>query len=137
MIHIVDYRTQKIIATLDNKTGAPLYWEDWHEKSLKDYTETFDFIMSTDFEAAEYVKERNVLIIQDDDGTFREFVIRETNQYNDRKEVLSDASYSELTKQKILDPISLDEQAVSSLADISSRERTGESVGQLKRASSR
>ena len=117
MIHIVDYRTQKIIATLDNKTGAPLYWEDWHEKSLKDYTETFDFIMSTDFEAAEYVKERNVLIIQDDDGTFREFVIRETNQYNDRKEVLSDASYSELTKQKILDPISLDEQAVSSLAE--------------------
>ena len=117
MIHIVDYKTQKIIATLVNKPGAALYWDDWHEKSLKDYTETFDFIMSMDFPEAELVKERNVLIIQDDNDTFREFIIRETNQYSDRKEVFCDASYSELTRQKIIDPITLDEQEVSSLAE--------------------
>jgi phage minor structural protein len=108
VIHIVDYKTQKILATLLNKPGAALYWEDWHEKSLKDHFETFDFIMTTQHPDAEFAAEKNVLIIQDDDGTFREFVIRETNQFSNSKEVLSDASYIELRKQKILDPVTLE-----------------------------
>lgn len=116
MIHIIDYKTQKILTTLVNKPGRALYREDWHEKSLKEYLETFDFIMSTQFEEAEHVTERNIIVIKDDDDTFREFIIRETNQTRESKEVLSDASYSELKKQKIIDPISLTDQDVNSLA---------------------
>ena len=116
MIHIVDYKTQKILATLINKPGAALYWDDWHEKSLKDYFETFDFIMTTQHPDAEHVAEKNIVIIQDDDGTYREFIIRETNQYNESKEVISDASFSELTKQKILDPVKLENKKVWDVA---------------------
>ena len=116
MIHIVDYKTQKIIASLANKPDSAIYWEDWHEKSLKEYYETFDFIMSSTHEDARHASDKNVVIIQDDDKTFREFIIRETNQYSRSKEILADASYTELKKQKILDPISLENQTVSSLA---------------------
>ena len=116
MIHIVDYKTQKILATLINKPGAALYWDDWHEKSLKDYFETFDFIMTTQHPDAEHVAEKNIVIIQDDDGTYREFIIRETTQYNESKEVISDASFSELTKQKILDPVKLENKKVWDVA---------------------
>ena len=112
MIHIVDYKTQRILATLVNKPGTALYWNDWHEKSLRDYYETFDFTMTTQHPDAIHAAEKNVLIIQDDDGTFREFVIRETNQYSDTKEIYSDGSFIELRKQKILDPVTLENQTL-------------------------
>ena len=110
MIHIVDYKTQRILTTLVNKPGSAVYWSDWHEKSLRDYYETFDFIMTTQHPDAEHVAEKNVLIIQDDDGTFREFVIRETDQFSDSKEVYSDGSFVELKKQKILEPVTQENQ---------------------------
>ena len=116
MIHIVDYKTQKILATLINKPGSALFWDDWHEKNLKEYFETFDFSMTIQHPDAEHAAEKNVVIIQDDDGTFREFIIRETNQYNESKEVLCDASYVELKKQKILDPIKLENQKLEDVA---------------------
>ena len=116
MIHIVDYKTQRILATLVNKPGAALYWDDWHEKSLRDYYETFDFIMTTQHPDAEHVAEKNVIVIADDGGTFREFVIRETDQFSDSKEVYSDGSFVELKKQKILEPVTLQAQRLDMIA---------------------
>jgi phage minor structural protein len=116
MIHIVDYKTQRILTTLVNKPGAALYWDDWHEKSLRDYYETFDFIMTTQHPDAEHVAEKNVVIIQDDNGTFREFIIRETDQFSDSKEVYSDGSFVELKKQKILEPVTLQAQRLDMIA---------------------
>jgi phage minor structural protein len=116
MIHIVDYKTQRILATLVNKPGAALYWDDWHEKSLRDYYETFDFIMTTQHPDAEHVAEKNVIVIEDDNGTFREFVIRETDQFSDSKEVYSDGSFVELKKQKILEPVKLETQRLDMIA---------------------
>ena len=116
MIHIVDYKTQRILATLVNKPGAALYWDDWHEKSLRDYYETFDFIMTTQHPDAEHVAEKNVIIIEDDNGTFREFIIRETDQFSSSKEVYSDGSFVELKKQKILEPVKLEAQNLDMIA---------------------
>ena len=116
MIHIVDYKTQRILATLVNKPGAALYWEDWHEKSLREYYETFDFIMTTQHPDAVHVAEKNVIVIEDDNGTFREFIIRETNQFSSSKEVYSDGSFVELKKQKILEPVTLQAQRLDMIA---------------------
>jgi phage minor structural protein len=108
----LDYKTEKILATLDNKESAPLFWDDNHKESLKDNLETFDFTMQATVPAAEFVSQRNLIVISDEDGFYREFIILETYQYDRRKEVRSEASFVEIAKQKILNPARLSGQTI-------------------------
>lgn len=113
MIHILDYKTEKIVGTLENKQGAALFWKDVHKQSLKENLETFDFFMQPNVEEAEYTSKRNRVIIPDEDGFFREFIIHQTYQTNRVKEVYSLASYTDLEKQKIISPITLDGETIN------------------------
>lgn len=114
MIHILDYKTEKIVGTLENKENTSLFWLDTHKQSLKDNLETFDFTMQANVKESEYVSKRNRIIIQDEDGFFREFIIFEAKQYSDlTKEVYTNASYTDLKKQKIIEPTTLDNQTIS------------------------
>lgn len=114
MIHILDYKTEKIVGTLENKEDTSLFWLDNHKQSLKDNIETFDFTMQANVKESEYVSKRNRIIISDEDGFFREFIIFEAKQYSDlTKEVYTNGSYTDLKKQKVIEPTTLDNQTIS------------------------
>ncbi|MGN7938496.1 phage tail spike protein [Metabacillus sp. 22489] len=114
MIHILDYKTERIVGTLENKEETSLFWEDSHKQSLKDNLETFNFTMQADVKESEFVSKRNRIIIPDEDGFFREFIIFEAKQYSDlTKEVYTNGSYTDLKKQKIIEPTTLDNQTIS------------------------
>lgn len=113
MIHVLDYKSEKIVATLENRENAALFWDDIHKESLKDNLETFDFTMQADVRESEYVAKMSRIVIQDDDGFFREFIVNQTEQHTDHtKDVFSNASYSEIKKQSIIDPVTLAGQTV-------------------------
>jgi phage minor structural protein len=118
VIHILDMKSENIVAILENKEQASLFWNDKHLQQLKDNIETFDFTMQANVPAAEHVMKRNRVIIPDEDGFFREFIIDATQQLSNKtKEVYSSASFSELAKQKILNPVTLNGQTVISAGE--------------------
>lgn len=118
MIHILDYKTEKIVGTLENKEETALFWQDIHKQSLKENLETFDFTMQADVEEAEHVSKRNRVIIPDEDGFFREFIIHETKQHKDHtKDVYTSASFVEIKKQKIIEPVTLEGQTINTAGD--------------------
>src|SRR5690625_2589236 len=104
MIHILDGQTDVILdfITLDNII------DDTHKKSLEDTLETYDFIALADKRYSAHLEKRNRIIIPDEDGTLREFVIFEAAKYRDtegyKAQVFSHVSYLELKKAKILYP---------------------------------
>src|SRR5690625_1652045 len=104
MIHILDGQTDVILdfITLDNII------DDTHKKSLEDTLETYDFIALADKRYSAHLEKRNRIIIPDEDGTLREFVIFEAAKYRDtegyKAQVFSHASYLELKKARILYP---------------------------------
>lgn len=49
-IHITDHLTDQILATLENKPGAALFWNDTHRQTTKN-EETFDFTMQADLKS--------------------------------------------------------------------------------------
>ncbi|WP_100373069.1 phage tail spike protein [Bacillus sp. FJAT-45037] len=118
IVHVLDYKTENIVATLENKEETAVFFEDVHTESLENNLETFDFNMQANVKEAEYVSKRNRIIIPGEDGFFREFIISETHQSSNKiKEVYSTASYEELAKQKVIDPVVLEGQTVNTSLD--------------------
>lgn len=114
MIQVLDLKTEKIVAVFENKPDSALYWNDTHHKSLKNNEETFDFTAQSSAPEAEHLAKRNRVIIPDEDGTFLEFIIVDTAQFGTRgKEVRTIASYTEISKQKIVEPIVLEGQTIN------------------------
>jgi phage minor structural protein len=116
VIHVLEYQTDRIIGWLDN-SETKLFWGDKHSIILKDNKEIFDFIMPSTIPEAENFSKRNRIIIPDEDGFLREFIISETYQNREEKEVYTIASYTELNKLKIIDPIILTGQTVNTSLD--------------------
>src|SRR5690625_3090612 len=104
MIHILDGQTDVILdfITLDNII------DDTHKKSLEDTLETYNFITFANKRFSEHLEKRNRIIIPDEDGTLREFVIFEAAKYRDsegyKAQVFSHASYLELKKANVIYP---------------------------------
>ncbi len=74
--------------------------------------------MSADVSAAAHASKRNRVIIPDDDGLLREFIILQSHQFSNRtKKVKTIASYTELRKQKLIVPTVLDSQTVNTSMD--------------------
>lgn len=113
MIHIMDHLTDKILTVLESKEGAPLFWDDRHVSTTKN-EEFFDFTMQATVPAAEHVSKRNRVIIPDEDGYYREFIISETYQTSKRKEVQTEGSFVEIGKQRVINPVSLTGQTIES-----------------------
>lgn len=104
MIYIIDGQYDDI---LDFITLEHII-DDAHKKSLEKTLETYDFIAFGEEDYANYLKERNRLIIPDEDGTLREFVLREVEKYVDSEgrkvQVFADASYLDLRKANVIVP---------------------------------
>lgn len=105
-IHILDGQSNQGII-LDYITAKNII-DDTHRKSLTDTLETYNFITFADKRFSQFLEKRNRIIIPDEDGTLREFVIFEAAKYKDteghKAQVYSHASYLELKKATILYP---------------------------------
>src|SRR5690625_3532274 len=136
MIHIVDGQTHEILdyITLDNII------EDNHKKSLENTLETYDAIVLGDKRYNEHLEKRNRVIIPDEDGTLREFVLFEIDKYRDteglKTHFYSHASYLELKKANIVYPDKHESLTASQLTGIALNE-TGWTVGIIEAEGSR
>lgn len=103
-IHILEGQSYEI---LDYITAKNII-SDSHKKSLEDTLETYNFITFADKEFSQYLEKRNRIIIPDEDGTLKEFVIAEAVKYKDsegyKAQVFANASYLELKKAAVLYP---------------------------------
>ncbi|MCU9614072.1 hypothetical protein OEV98_10925 [Caldibacillus lycopersici] len=110
MIHILDKQTDAILTFLKSEVIEAV-----HEEDIK-YVETFDFAVVMN-DKAKYVQGRNRVVIQADDGSFHEFIIRQHEKIRNGVRGYSDASFLDLDKQKIISPVDLNGQTVISAAD--------------------
>lgn len=114
MIHVLDHQTDQIVDFYSNKNK--IFWDDKHFSSLENYEEYFDF--KTLYENSENLTQRNRIIIPDEDGFFREFIITETLKNGDSKEVYTIASFvDDLKKEKTIQPKSYDGVTVNAFLD--------------------
>ncbi|WP_339161826.1 phage tail spike protein [Siminovitchia sp. FSL W7-1587] len=125
LIHVLDKQTDEIIETLNNETGE--YYESLITSSLENQN-TFDFIALKKFDKLE---KRNRLLVQDADGFFSEFIINYAEQYKrNEKIVKSDASFIDLKKAKVIEPIRLEGQTPETAAHYA-LERTEWQLGDI------
>ncbi|WP_078430487.1 phage tail spike protein [Alkalihalobacterium alkalinitrilicum] len=114
IIHILDHLTDKIVQTLENKQNSQPFWNDNHTSNLKN-EEHFDF--QTLYDNSQHLTSRNRVIIPDEDGFFREFIVDETIKDKETKEVYTTASYLDLRKQKVIEPTTLEGATVNTSTD--------------------
>jgi phage minor structural protein len=113
IVHILDGATDQIIGTLNHKRAE--YWNAKRIDSLENQN-TFDFIANATLPKAELLTKRNRLLIQDEDGIFREYIIVYADQYKrSEKDIRSNASFTDLAKAKVIEPQTL-QGATSSTA---------------------
>lgn len=108
MVQILDRKTDRIVAVLDNVLKDKIFYADEHVDSGNNY-ETFDFTSRvTIAEAAHMTGQNRVIIPADIPGTYREFVIFNVFKSSDGSvEVKSNGSYLELEKEKIFAPFKI------------------------------
>lgn len=104
LIHIADGQSDEILGDI-----APEYIiDDTHRQSLEDMLETFEFYTFGDKPFTQHLKDRNRIIIPDEDGTLREFIIYESEKYRDtegyKMYVIGTASYLDLKKANVIRP---------------------------------
>jgi phage minor structural protein len=114
IIHVLDKKTEQIVATLENKNGYPaLFWDDRHIEKEENSYNTYEFTTIDDGKnpAAEYLTVKNKIIIPDLDGYFIPFTIEETEQDSSGgqrvKRVYAEGEHMELRTAKIIEPIEL------------------------------
>ncbi len=101
---------------MENKINAPAFFDDIHIENIKNF-ETYDFTILATTPNAAHATRRNRVIIPDDDGHYREFIILDTIQLNKKRQVKTVASYIELKKSKRISPIVLEGQTVNMSMD--------------------
>ncbi|MCF3942218.1 hypothetical protein [Oceanobacillus alkalisoli] len=101
-IIITDGQTDEILERIGKKDVI----ENDHEQDKPTYLETFSFTAFGNKRYAQYLTDKNRLIIPDEDGNWQEFVIRFTDKYREDEtvfiEVIAYASYQELVGSKII-----------------------------------
>lgn len=114
MIHVLDGKTEQIVATLENKHGYPaLFWDDRHIEKEENNYNTYEFTTIDDGNnpAAEYLTVKNKIVIRDLDGYFIPFTIEETEQDSSGgqrvKRIYAEGEHMELRTAKIIEPIEL------------------------------
>jgi phage minor structural protein len=110
MIHLLDYKTDKIVAFLESKL------EDATHLRNMDLEETFRFEWPVNDEKAQYIVGRNRAVIPDDKTGYREFIINELDKDADSVIAYCSASFLDLKKQKIISPQTLTGQTVNTAA---------------------
>lgn len=114
LVHILNKNTDEILGTLSHKKAE--YWQAKRKDSIENMN-TFDFIANASLEKVSILEKRNRLLIQDEDGFFREYIISYAEQYKrNEKRIESDASFIDLAKAKVIDPQILEGQTPSTAA---------------------
>jgi phage minor structural protein len=111
MIHLLDYKTDNIVAFLEGKL------EDAVHLRNMELEETFRFEWPVNDEKAQYIIGRNRVVIPDDKTGYREFIINEFDKGADSVIAYCSASFLDLKKQKIISPQTLTGQTVNSAAN--------------------
>ncbi|EZP74999.1 DNA-directed RNA polymerase subunit omega [Parageobacillus genomosp. 1] len=114
IIHVLDKKTEQIVATLENKNGYPaLFWDDRHIEKEENSFNTYEFTTIDDGKnpAAEYLIVKNKIVIRDLDGYFIPFTIEETEQDSSGgqrvKRIYAEGEHMELRTTKIIEPTEL------------------------------
>ncbi|WP_248892222.1 phage tail spike protein [Bacillus methanolicus] len=125
MIHVLDGKTEQILATLENKHGYPaLFWDDRHIEKEENSYNTYEFTTVDDGTnpAAEHLINKNKIIIPDLDGYFIPFTIEEVEQDSTDgkriKRVYAEGEHVELRTAKIIEPIELIGATLEQLLDL-------------------
>ncbi|MEB4856082.1 phage tail spike protein [Priestia megaterium] len=111
MIHILDYKTDNIVAFLEDQL------EDAVHLRNMDLEETFRFEWPVNDTKAQYIAGRNRVVIPDDKTGYREFIINELDKDADSIIAYCSASFLDLKKQKIISPTTLTGQTVNTAAN--------------------
>jgi phage minor structural protein len=108
LIHILDKQTDEIIGTLD--VGE----YDGVRRSSLDNKNQFDFVAFRHFDI---LQKRNRVLVRDADGFFHEYIITFAEQQDRyQKHVMSDASFIDLAKAKVIEPRTLEGQTSVTIA---------------------
>ncbi|WP_433958839.1 phage tail spike protein [Cytobacillus horneckiae] len=110
MIHILDKQTDTILAFLNKELTAAD-----HDENLN-HEETFDFTVRVG-EKSQFIKDRNRVIIPVEDGSFREFIIINTQTNSSSVYAKGNASYLDLDKQRVIEPGIIDGQTLESISN--------------------
>lgn len=116
-IHVLHAQTGNLLSVLDNK-GDNIFWDSNHIRKLENNEERLSFTTLPDNECAEYLRERNRVVIPDGDGYYREFIIVESVQQMDQLQIECVASYVDLGKEKPLEPNLYEGQTVNTIMDL-------------------
>ncbi|MGX9157151.1 phage tail spike protein [Priestia megaterium] len=111
MIHILDYKTDNILAFLESQITDAV-----HLRNIN-LEETFHFEWPVNDEKAQYIVGRNRAVIPDDETGYREFIINELDQDADSITAYCSASFLDLKKQKVITPRTLTGQTVKTAAN--------------------
>src|SRR5690554_3742325 len=113
LIHIADGQSDELIGDIAQEHII----DDTHRQSLEDLLETFEFYTFGDKPFTQHLKDRNRIIIPDEDGTLREFIIYESEKYRDtegyKMYVIGTASYLDLKKANVIYPTRRNNQTAS------------------------
>jgi phage minor structural protein len=108
LVHILDRQTDQIIGTLD----AGEY--NGVRRSSLDNKNQFDFVAFRHFDI---LQKRNRVLVRDADGFFHEYIITFVEQQSRyQKRVMSDASFIDLAKAKVIEPRTLEGQTSVTIA---------------------
>lgn len=107
MIHILDYKTDNIVAFLDGAIEDAV-----HIRNME-LEEKFQFAYPLNDEKAQYIKGRNRVVVPDEKTGYREFIINELDEDGDTVIAYCSASFLDLKKQKVIPPTTLTGQTVN------------------------
>ncbi|MBS4535839.1 phage tail protein [Clostridium sp. D2Q-14] len=114
MLHVIDKQSDTIVDFYSNH--KKLFWDDVHFSSLNNYEEYFNFKVL--YDNSEHLTSRNRVIIPDDDGYYREFIIDETLKDKKVKRVYAKASFiDDLKKEKTIESKTYDGVTVNTFLD--------------------
>lgn len=111
MIHLLDYKTDNIVAFLESELQ-----DAFHLRTM-DLEETFRFEWPVNDAKSQYIVGRNRVVIPDDKTGYREFIINELDKDADSVIAYCSASFLDLKKQKIISPQPLTGQTVNTAAN--------------------
>ncbi|MDR4148495.1 phage tail spike protein, partial [Bacillus thuringiensis] len=116
LFHIVDFKTEKIIAVLQPKD----YYDDLRHWELKSNIDTLTFKVLIDNPNADALIQQNLILRQTRDGRFIPYVIEEAIQTKDGRfiEVFSSAVWVEIAQSGIIRPQRIEGKTVNEFIDM-------------------
>ncbi|WP_188859892.1 phage tail spike protein, partial [Oceanobacillus indicireducens] len=104
-IIIADGQTSKILDHIHKYDVS----DNMHERDMSNWVEVFEFTAFADKRYAQHLVDRNRLIIPDEDGEYRELIIKNTKRYSGAEgvnyiDIISYGFYQDLVTAKTIEP---------------------------------